>query len=34
MSTPGTIWYRITALNGDQTVENSVTESVRIVKRG
>ncbi len=31
---PGTIWYRITALKADQTVESTATESVRLVKRG
>ena len=31
---PGTIYYRITAIKADQSVETSATESVRIVKRG
>jgi len=31
---PGTIWYRITAVKADQSVESSAIESVRIVKHG
>lgn len=31
---PGTIWYRITAIKADQSVETSTTESVRIVRHG
>ena len=31
---PGTIYYRIAAVKLDQTMERSVTETVRIVKRG
>lgn len=30
---PGTIWYRISAIKADQSVETSATESVRFVKR-
>ena len=31
---PGTIYYRITAIKADQSVETSATESVRLVKHG
>jgi hypothetical protein len=31
---PGTIWYRISAIKADDSVETSLVQSVRMVKRG
>jgi hypothetical protein len=31
---PGTVWYRISAIKVDDSVETSLVQSVRIVKRG
>ena len=31
---PGTIYYRVSAVKADQSLEGSATESVRITKRG